>query len=360
MPERFNDGPPSERGPVEPKRIIRFADLLPAEIESDKASSKVNRAPRFIFEYVPTEVQTEGALVTPEVNVQENFEVETTRFNGGAFIRMPSALDSSSKSLLKNCQDAGALHLGKDGKMINFAMGDGVSQSMNGKAAAEMATSVALEELVATAGIAHNNLTMRSLIQKVEQRMQAGDLDALKEQWAQDILINKNISPGILRSALLADLGYQENNGVLEKTKAPAKDKKLGSTTLMVGQLENNHLKLAYSSDGGFIVVNSKGVKMFSGQHAIIKSPPQLRLAGDKIDINAIQYTDIELDKGDKVLVYSDGLYHTKKGGEVSSEARAKQVADLVKQGNAVEQIAKTLMQDAAGMDDIEVLAFEY
>jgi serine/threonine protein phosphatase PrpC len=193
--------------------------------------------------------------------------------------------------------------------------------------------------------------------------MQGFDIEALKLQWAQVISDKPNVSL-MVKNMLLKKIGYIFFKGKLEKKSTPGEDKDiengLGSTTLIVGKLEGSHIKMAYAGDGGFIIANSDRVKAFGGQHAEVKAPAQLRLAGGKIDINQVQYFDIELSKGDTVLVYSDGLYCTAIGGEVSSEFRAKQVVSLIRSGNSVEQIVKSLTSDAAGGDDIEVLAFKY
>ena len=330
------------------------------QLKREDHASRLMEPPSYIFEYTPTEVLTSGREVFPEVQIENDFQIETTRFNGGVFVRLPKM---SGGDMFRRCQDAGALGLDKNNMISNFAMGDGVGQSINGKAASERATSLALRELILSGDVSYTPSALKDVVKKVEERMQGFDIEELKLQWAQAILNKHSENPRVVRR-LLVPLGYGISSGKLEKKSTSHEDEdidnSLGSTTLVVGKLEGSHIKMAYAGDGGFIIANSDRVKAFGGQHAEVKAPAQLRLAGGKIDINQVQYFDIELSKGDMVLIYSDGLYCTAIGGEVSSEFRAKQVVSLIRSGNSVEQIVKSLTSDAAGGDDIEVLAFKY
>jgi hypothetical protein len=146
MTEKRGDRPPDQLSAVS-----RDYHSGPAEV------------PEYIFKYTPTEVLSSGHVVIPEVKIENEFEVETTRFNGGVFVRLPKR---SGENEFRLCQDAGALGLDENNRIVNFAMGDGVGQSTNGKAASERATSLALRELSLDSDISYTDSVFKNLVKR--------------------------------------------------------------------------------------------------------------------------------------------------------------------------------------------------
>lgn len=316
-----------------------------------KFSAKKEDVPSLAFfewNYEPTKIIGTSAVV-PTRKVEGDYEVETTRFANGAFVRLPCSLGEGKLSELGNCQDAAALII-KDGILTDFALADGVSGSANGKLAAERAVALGAEALQSQQG-GWSEASMKKKISDVEKEMQNFDIEEIRLKWAQNIISKKHNT--FLQEILLENVGYAiSTSGDLVRLKQ--RKMALGNTTLALGHIEGNDLHLVYAADGGYIVVNPANLKAYGGEHE--NAPPQLRLEGGTIREDDIDYKKIGLVTGDVVMVFTDGLYH----GNGTPKDIGEKVVDYLKKGQNLGQIIKTLIANTQGTDDNSLLAFTY
>ncbi len=326
--------------------------LPPPELFSQKVQPTVVRSERYACEPV--------ARVLPFGPEADRYEVEVTRFRNGLFVRAPSTNgEQSAHQELRLCQDAGALGLDEEGCLARFAMGDGVSQSLDGGVAARRATAAGLDLLTKYASVALDERTLQTLLRQAEAEMQRVDLAAMKDEWLDQVLALP--MPDLLKNSLLEKLGYRLERGGKAVPYAPKRsigDSGLSSTTLAMGCVQENRLKMMWCGDGGWFTLRAAG-GMVCGQDKEGGSPAQVRLAGDRVDPDDLVYESHELRTGDITFCYSDGLFLSQVlGGKATNAELARHARALFDRGLSLERVVHTLLGDAIGGDDNSILAF--
>ena len=302
--------------------------------------------------YTPTQVLSDAKPVTPELSKLASVESETIRLNNGIFVRVPSA----DKKMLSGCQDAGAVALDEHGNISAFSLADGISKAINSKAVAEQAVKFAINELrnrLSSGEMSQED--MKTLLLGVEDRMQVADIAGLKDSWAH-AMVEQGASV-----FTLAQFGYTNVNGQLEKiTQSESQNDGLGSTTLMMGIIENGMLRIANVGDGGFMVIKTDGKKIIYEGQAIKGTPSQLSITGSRIATAEIYLAEVPLAVGDVVLAYTDGLSRQISGKKILAEERVADVTRGLQARQTLEDIIKGLLLKAGGSDDATVVGFEY
>lgn len=290
----------------------------------------------------------------------DRYEVEVTRFKNGLFVRAPSFADQQAEAQeLRTCQDTGALGLDAEGELREFAMGDGVGDTLDGAVAARRATAIGLDALRKYAAIPHEARTMRGLLRHTEVEMQNIDLPALKRAWV-DRLVAMGL-PRLSMNSRLEKLGVQMGrDGVLVPSSHKPGDSGLSSTTLTMGCIQEGRLKMASCGDGGWFVLRAAG-GMVCAKDDEAGPPFKVRLAGGLVDPAGVEYVSHELGRGDAVFCFSDGLRKSRAfDGAGTNAGLARRAEGLFRQGCTLEQLAYTLLEDAIGGDDNSILAFTY
>ena len=309
--------------------------------------------------YKPTQVFG-GQPISLDIKEEDDFEVETVKFANGAFTRIPKEPNTGGANFrgFNYCQDVGALVLDKDGMITDFALADGITMTTNGTAAARRAAFFGVSVLRSDQ-VKWSEDGMKKMLLEVEGKMQDFDVEKTRLKWAETVRKDSRMGPGMAEN-LLNRMGYVISDGKLIKQESEQSKEYgaeiMGSTTLTLGHLEGNNLHMVYAADGGYIVVSRSGVvKVYGGEHER-SAPPQLSLAGRKVPESDIKYVKLELSAGDVVMVFTDGLYH----GNGEPKEIARRAADLLKQGQSLEQISEELLQNSAGSDDNSLLVFTY
>ncbi len=168
---------------------------------------------------------------------------------------------------------------------------------------------------------------------------------------------------------LLSAAIHQANDFVIEKAKSDKSMEGMG-TTVVAATIGDDYLYVANVGDSRLYLID-KGIEQITRDHSLVeemiragelqrkdaRSHPDRNIITRAVGVRApvkIDFFDVKLEKGDKILLCSDGL---------TNMVEDEDILRIVKKSGSLEEAAKHLVNEAnknGGKDNISVVLAEF
>lgn len=295
----------------------------------------------------PTEVRNSTLSVKLENTSHGAAIIEREVFQGrNCYLIRTPMVPREGLAEIQGCEDAATLITDSTGKVIGFALSDGVSGSLNGKIAAILAVESAADYL--------ERDNSDGLIQMVQESMKdATNWDEYATKFRQEAA--KKIDPNdksIRTNATRIKLSINSDNLLIQPKQKLVREgiEKVAATTLLVGKIKD--AKLTISKVGNMVCVviggNNQVTCMGNG-----KEREQLSVKNNNAPTE--ETWTYQLSQGDKIFAFSDGAFNDNPGIQLND------LIDYLKTHKdlPLDQILKA-WQQKVGHDDCIILGIDY
>ncbi len=247
---------------------------------------------------------------------------------------------------IQGCEDAATLITDSTGKIMGFALSDGVSGSLNGKIAAILAVESAGDNLEQ----GNNN----NLIQKVQESIKdATNWDEYATKFRQKAAekIDQN-DQSTKANAMRIKLSIDSNNLLIKPKQKLVREgiEKVAATTLLVGKIKDAELTISKVGNMVCVVIGGNNQVTCMGNG---KEREQLSVKNNNAP--AEETWTYKLSQGDKIFAFSDGAFADDPGIQLND------LIDYLKthKNRPLNQILNE-WQQKVGHDDCIILGIDY